>query len=290
MVRRVRGHKGLIPVSPDIREKVISRLEQLERERGVTVLFAVESGSRAWGFASEDSDYDVRFVYSSPLKSYLTLAPAADTITTPPDEAKIEFHGWDLRKACHLLRKSNPSLLEWTVSPIVYLDRKNSKGQFLRMGEATFDKHTLMEHYLHLASDFVGRYTAERSEVSLKKYFYILRSLFSLMWVDRMGTIPPVEFEVLLNTFIDTGTSLEKRVRELLAMKRSGSLEDREYPACPLLEEYIQTLLLHYKTISKSEVSAADNAEEIDAFFFAMYLLNASPSDAWLSLARRGSR
>lgn len=63
-----------------MRERIIELLHSIEAEHGVKVLYACESGSRAWGFASPDSDYDVRFVYVRPLEDYLSLVPVRDVI------------------------------------------------------------------------------------------------------------------------------------------------------------------------------------------------------------------
>ena len=56
---------------------ILSKLRQIGQEENVTLLHAVESGSRAWGFPSPDSDYDVRFIYYRPLSFYLSLEKCA---------------------------------------------------------------------------------------------------------------------------------------------------------------------------------------------------------------------
>ena len=95
------------------------KLREIEAANQVKILYAVESGSRAWGFASPDSDYDVRYVFIRPIKDYLRIYPLPDHIDGPLDEVQ-DYSGWDIKKALGLLGKSNPSLIEWLYSPVVY--------------------------------------------------------------------------------------------------------------------------------------------------------------------------
>eukprot|EP01031_Cornospumella_fuschlensis_P048321 gene48321-59178_t len=107
------------PLPAAMRERVLEELHRVERERNVTVLYACESGSRAWGFASSDSEYDVRFVYVEQPDWYLQVREPRDVIERPLDD-ELDVSGWELRKALRLLRNSNPTLLEWLDSPLVY--------------------------------------------------------------------------------------------------------------------------------------------------------------------------
>ena len=111
-----------MPVSPDVRAHISSVLQEAAREHGVRILVAVESGSRAWGFGSPDSDYDVRFIYAHPPEWYLRLRDERDVIERPLDAQLVDLAGWDVRKALRLLLRSNPALYEWLCSPIVYGD------------------------------------------------------------------------------------------------------------------------------------------------------------------------
>ena len=88
------------------------------------VLLAVESGSRAWGFASPNSDYDARFIYSSAPDWYLSidLEDKHDVIEYPIVD-EIDLNGWDVRKALRLFARSNPAFVEWIQSPTIYLER-----------------------------------------------------------------------------------------------------------------------------------------------------------------------
>jgi len=113
------------PIEPAMRAQIMDALRDIEAKNDVSVLFACESGSRGWGFASPDSDYDVRFIYVNRLPWYLTVQPRRDVIEVPIS-GDLDINGWDLRKALGLMRESNPTLLEWLRSPIVYRDERVS--------------------------------------------------------------------------------------------------------------------------------------------------------------------
>ncbi|HMW61950.1 MAG TPA: nucleotidyltransferase domain-containing protein, partial [Leptospiraceae bacterium] len=157
-------------IAPDIVNTVQNRLTSIEVEHNVEILFAIESGSRAWGFASEDSDYDVRFIYRHPIPWYLNILPKRDVIEYPIVDI-MDYSGWDLRKAFFLANKSNPVLFEWLQSPIVY--RKNDRffDSFFPAAMAYFSPISTVYHYLHMATNNYREYL-KRDYVKVKKYFY----------------------------------------------------------------------------------------------------------------------
>ena len=217
-----------------VRAHVVGWLRRIEIEENVRVLFAIESGSRAWGFASPDSDYDVRFVYAHPQNWYLRLHDGRDVIERPLDHELVDLAGWDVRKALRLLLKSNPPLYEWLCSPLVYLEN----GGFRHAAKTLFERHAsskaLAHHYHHIAR---GQWRAEidgRTEVRLKKYFYILRPLLSLQWIAEKGTTPPMQMPSLLagcaiksdlRLAIDDLMALKKSTPELGERSRIGDLD-----------------------------------------------------------------
>jgi hypothetical protein len=164
------------------------------------VLFAAESGSRAWGFGSPDSDYDVRFIYAHPVRWYLALDAGRDVIEAPLDEKLVDLAGWDVRKALALALRSNPAFYEWLVSPIVYRD----DGAFRPAARALFERHwtpsALAHHYWSIARGQYAREVEGRDEVKLKKYFYCVRPLLSLAWVASQPTPPPMQITEVLAT------------------------------------------------------------------------------------------
>ncbi len=180
------------------RDHILRRLHATAAEEGVRILYAAESGSRAWGFASPDSDYDVRFIYAHPHDWYLRLVPARDVIERPLDPELVDLAGWDVRKALQLMLKSNPALYEWLCSPITYID----DGRFRSDLKSLFERHAspraLAHHYASIAGSTAARHLEGRSEVRLKRYFYILRPLLALQWVVDRGTPPPMHLDALM--------------------------------------------------------------------------------------------
>ena len=130
--------------------KIDSELKRIEQEEGVRILYACESGSRAWGFPSKDSDYDVRFIYVRPVDWYLSLFDKRDVIERPISD-QLDINGWDLKKALNLFRKSNPPLLEWLQSPIQYMEQYGVTEQIRQLSPLTFSPRSSMYHYLHMA-------------------------------------------------------------------------------------------------------------------------------------------
>jgi predicted nucleotidyltransferase len=120
-----------------LKHEILNKLKEIEKSQSIKILFAVESGSRAWGFASKDSDYDVRFVYSRPVEWYLSIYQRKDVIEYPPDDV-LDISGWDIKKALQLFQKSNPPMLEWIKSPITYIENGNFRKRLIELGKKFF--------------------------------------------------------------------------------------------------------------------------------------------------------
>ena len=177
-----------------MKEQIVSRLHEIERREQVRILLAVESGSRAWGFASPDSDYDVRFIYIRPQKDYLRLERVRDVIEEPI-AGELDINGWDLQKALRLLHKSNPTLFEWVSSPIVYLET-DFADRFRAVMQPHFSSKSALYHYLCTAQGNYREYL-RGDRVRAKKYFYVLRPILACRWVLERGTPPPMRFDEL---------------------------------------------------------------------------------------------
>ena len=223
---------------PAARERILGCLANLECEEDVRILFACESGSRAWGFPSEDSDYDVRFLYVHPRDWYLSidLERRRDVIERPIVE-DLDLCGWDLRKGLPLLRKSNPPLLEWLASPIVYLDREDLTGRLRVAASAFYSPAACAFHYLHMARGNVREYLGGE-QVWIKKYFYVLRPLLAIRWIESRDEPVPVEFTALLDG-ADLDAAVRRRIDTLLADKRAGNELDRG-PKIPEIGDFIE--------------------------------------------------
>ncbi|WP_373228777.1 nucleotidyltransferase domain-containing protein [Cohnella sp.] len=233
----------------DIHTTILNELNNIEHEEAVQILYACESGSRAWGFPSQDSDYDVRFIYIRKPEWYLTIYEKRDVIERPISDL-LDINGWDLRKALNLFRKSNPPLLEWLHSPLGYLEKHTAIEQIRSVSPLTFSPKSCMYHYLNMAKGNYRMYL-QGERVRIKKYFYVLRPVLACEWIEKYETMPPVEFEVLVNEFIPDGSELKQIVECLLARKKSGEELDYE-PKLNPINEYLEEKLAYYEQSATS--------------------------------------
>lgn len=221
-----------------IKAAVIEKLAAVEREHHVRVVYCCESGSRAWGFASTDSDYDVRFIYARHPDWYLSvdLEDQRDVIDSQLD-AVWDINGWDLRKALQLLRKSNPPLFEWLQSPIVYREITPVAASLRSLLPLYFSPPASMYHYLHMTQgNFKDHLHGE--SVWVKKCFYALRPLLACRWIERGLGVVPIEFQHLVSKTVDE-PDVAAAIAELLEKKRAGAELDRG-PRVPALSDFVE--------------------------------------------------
>ena len=200
-----------------MRKKIKEQLRRIEDAENIKILLAVESGSRAWGFASPDSDYDVRFVYIRSLEDYLRLDAIRDVIELPIDDV-LDINGWDLQKTLRLLHKSNPTLFEWFSSPIVYKKTEFS-DKFRDLMMHYFSSKKTLYHYVSMAEGNYREYL-KGDLVKAKKYFYALRPVLACQWILDRGTPPPMLFSELLKT--ELPVELIDVVNQLLELKMNS--------------------------------------------------------------------
>lgn len=218
-------------------EVINEKLFEIESRENVKILYCAESGSRAWGFPSPDSDYDVRFIYVRPQEYYLRLDKCRDVIEWQLDDT-LDINGWDLQKALRLLHKSNPTLFEWNSSPIVY----KTTDEWQRISKSLrdyFDKKSVLYHYLNIAKGNYREYLRGET-VRLKKYFYVLRPLLCCRWILSEGTPPPMLFKSLTDRFLDGG--IKSDVDTLIDMKMTMP-EIGEGPRFPRINDYIDAVM-----------------------------------------------
>lgn len=222
-----------IPAS--VRDEIQRRLKQAEFDHEMRVLYACESGSRAWGFASPDSDYDVRFLYVRPRDWYLAFdVETKRDVVEYPIVDEIDCGGWDLRKACSLLLRSNGALLEWLGSPITYVRNDSFAGEMLGIAREAVNIKALCFHYSHMARNNF-KYV-NRAKVRYKKYFCVLRPLFAIQHLLQEGTPPPIPFIDLFET--QCPEQYRACVRDLLEKKMEVG-EGFEGPPIRSVHEYI---------------------------------------------------
>jgi len=202
-----------------MKQIILQRLNDIATTNGIEILFACESGSRAWGFASPDSDYDVRFIYRHPVEWYLSVDERADTIEVPVTD-DLDINGWELRKALKLMRKSNAPLFEWLQSPIVYAERSAFRENAMRLAREHFSEKAVLYHYTSMAKKTLNE-DLERDAVKLKKYFYALRPVLAALWVVRKRRMPPMEFGALRSLIVDA--DVNDAIDALLERKRAAN-------------------------------------------------------------------
>lgn len=242
------------PIDPAVRAEIMQRIAQIECEHAVTVLFACESGSRGWGFASPDSDYDVRFIYAHRLDWYLRVSPQRDVIEQPVG-AVFDVNGWELRKALGLLKKGNATLVEWLDSPVVY----QADAQFLcEMSAAIAQVHQPERahyHYINMARNNDRAYLHGDS-VRLKKYLYVLRPLLACIWGEQRRSPPPMRFQTLVDELIDD-VELKQAIAELLRLKRAAGEGEYGQPL-PVIRHFMQTELARLQAAAPPVPHAVD--------------------------------
>lgn len=208
------------PVSDEMRATVLENLAALEQRHQVKVLFACESGSRGWGFASPDSDYDVRFVYVNRLPWYLTVESGRDVIEQPIS-GDLDINGWDLRKTLQLLRESNPTLLEWLRSPIVYRQEPQWADRLRALAEEGFSPVRGYHHYVSMARKNLREHLYGEL-VRYKKYLYVLRPLLAARWIREGRGAAPMRFAELASGVLTDRAVLDD-INALLEVKmRAG--------------------------------------------------------------------
>ena len=170
-----------------MKELILHHLHRIANEKGIRILYACETGSRGWGFASPDSDFDIRFIYAHPKEKYLSINSPQDTITTIFEDGGeiLDFNGWDLKKTLHHFRKSNASPYEWLQSPILYEQEGDFREALWALAPSFFNPPSSVHHYLGICHNSIKTGISE-GHIKIKKYFYILRPLLAAMWAaDR---------------------------------------------------------------------------------------------------------
>lgn len=247
-------------------EKLIkSKLEEIEEKENIKILHCVESGSRAWGFASADSDYDVRFIYARPKDFYLRLNKLRDVIEWQLDDI-LDINGWDISKTLTLLHKSNPTLFEWNSSPIVY----KTTNEWKKVSDVINDYFVAksgLYHYLSTAKSNYREYLKGET-VRLKKYFYVLRPLLACKWILAEGAPPPMLFSELMDKYLDDG--IKSDILQLLELKINNP-EISEGKRFDRVNEYIDRSITEIEEKIKALPSTSANAwDELNSLFLSL--------------------
>lgn len=242
--------------------QIQEQLKALEQRKSIKILLAAESGSRAWGFPSPDSDYDVRIIYVHQLDWYLSINDKKESVDYFHGEL-LDFSGWEIRKTLRLLKKSNATPFEWAQSPIIYQEEENFRADLLRLAEQFFQPYHTINHYKGIAinsyskGDFNGA-------IKLKKLFYVLRPLFAIQWIEKKQTMPPMNIFSLMEVIQDE--ALKKKVLDLIKLKASVN-EDFVYTIDPLLKDYIEKQFQRLDQVKSKSKKAMPDADGLNIFF-----------------------
>ena len=229
---RMRARSIPASFAPEVVMAIDAQLDRIVVDHAVRLPLAIESGSRAWGFPSPDSDYDCRFIFVRAQDDYLSLHPKRDVIETPPDGV-LDVNGWDLAKALRLMLKGNAVVLEWLRSPVAYRCDVQFRDAFLALAQDCADRRLIGRHYLHLGERQRRTYFGDGKSVALKKLFYALRPAAALRWLRLHPdeAVPPMHFPTLMAECAP-GAEVAAVTADLMARKA----ETRELGEGPLPE------------------------------------------------------
>ena len=260
----------MIPSSmePGAVAQIDARLDEIRRANSVVIPLAIESGSRAWGFPSPDSDYDCRFLFIRPVAAYLSLWPHRDVIETPL-EGELDVNGWDLAKALKLLIKGNATIIEWLTSPIVYAGDAGFREEMLALAHDVADRNLIARHYLHLGERQRRAYFADHKSVPQKKIFYALRPAAALRWlrIHPDQAVAPMHFPSLMDE-ADPPDDVAAITAELIARKAAT----RDLGKAPLPEEITSFIDEEFSIARESfadggELISPANKAKVQGFF-----------------------
>jgi predicted nucleotidyltransferase len=243
-------------------ELIQQKIKELEQSHQVKILYACESGSRAWGFPSPDSDFDVRFIYTRHKDSYLSITEQRDVIDPPVDE-ELDVSGWDIRKGLQLFLKSNAPLYEWLKSPIVYQEETDFRQTLTGLMEKYFSPRSGCHHYLSMAHNTFTN-ELEGETVKVKKYFYVLRPLLACQWILAGKGVPPVEFATLRTLITDP--AIQTAIDQLMDVKVKSD-EHTTIAPVPALHQWIAGTLEECKHQSAELPAVRNDTVELDGLF-----------------------
>ncbi|MEZ5299579.1 MAG: nucleotidyltransferase domain-containing protein [Verrucomicrobiales bacterium] len=252
----------LTPTEHQIRE----RLARVEEYSGVRLLFAAEAGSRAWGFASPDSDFDVRFVFARSPERYLSVR-ALDEQIGPIMEGDLDLAGWDLRKALRLLAKSNGPLLEWLGSPIRYAGDDRLVENWRALAAEVLCPRRLAAHYAGMANGAWQRCAEQGAAASAKRLLYAARALLAARWVATRAAIPPVRFaDLVAGQAGELPPGIPAALDQLAAAKRELAESDPA-PPCAELRDFLRSETMAIAATVEALEPRAPDLDRVDAFF-----------------------
>lgn len=243
-----------------MKEIIRKKLHQIEKEYQIKILYSCESGSRAWGFPSPDSDYDVRFIYKRSFDEYLTIQSKKDHLSFPIND-ELDIYGWDISKVLQLITRSNTTPFEWLQSPVVYKENERLKKELWHLCQSYFCPRSNIHHYLGVARGAME--TIQEEEIKIKKLFYVLRPLLAALWCTRRDTIAPMSIFPLMDLLSD---DLRRKVLSLIDLK-STAAEGYLIKIDQDLKEWIESTFDYCMEASAQMERKSFDIKEADQFF-----------------------
>lgn len=242
-----------------MKQIIQNKIKEIEQEYDIKILFALESGSRAWGFPSMDSDFDVRFIYVRKLEDYLRINSKNEFLDFPIND-ELDINGWDLRKFLKHLYASNATPFEWMQSPTFYTKQEEYYNSILQLLPDFFCQQTVVHHYLGLVKKQILQLNSE--QIKLKTFFYVIRSFLSAKYCLKMNHYPPMQIDKLL--FLVEDDSLRAEIIDLIEIKGKG-VESDFIQLSTVLFLYLHDLYREISTASKTKRKGAFNEDLLES-------------------------
>jgi len=179
-----------------MKKEIIKIIRETEKKHKVKILWAIESGSRAWGFDSEDSDYDIRCMHIGRIDAYIGLFNPPLQINLIKENLDLE--SWDIKKFVELSFKSNPQIAEWLRSPVIYIDSPIRK-KFKKYFDEGCSLEFLKQHYIRMAKQNYEKYMGIGKSHSCKKYLYVLRGIACARYIEKEKKLPPLPYKKVIS-------------------------------------------------------------------------------------------
>ncbi len=245
-----------------MRNEIIKHIKQLEEKQNIKILLAAESGSRAWGCPSPDSDYDVRIIYKRPKSDYLEIDDKPDSINYFHGEL-LDINGWDIKKTLKLIRKSNATPFEWAQSPIIYTEIEDFRSTLLNLCKEYFNPRHTVNHYKGIAKNSFSNNDLS-SAIKLKKLFYVLRPIMAAKWIIKKNEIPPMDIPNLISIVEDD--TVMNHINHLLEIKKSAN-EDYVHKMDKLIIDFIDQEFNYLNSVNMQDTTELQSSEKLNTKF-----------------------
>mgnify|MGYP002868608565 FL=1 len=234
-----------------MRDKIMSFLRELEIRNNIKILMAVNYGSRCFGYSSDESDWDVRFIYVHRPEWYFSIVKTEDVIEMMVEEEHLDIEGYDLKKALNLLMRTNPIESDWLHANDYYILDEDFLKAMLLFESQCYNSHHAMYHFYSISVKHNQRYLEK--EVTLKRFIYYMRGLLSCRWIEQNGNHPPVNVDELIDATIRDNDGVREKAHHLLELKRTGKSHDMAIVDADLAN-YVFSMQKYYEVLLPNHV------------------------------------